>query len=169
MIQQSRLLISFIFLISFGCFEGSAGTDIEAKVLRIKNSDIQWTAGFSGVAPEVRGDASKEVLASGVAATPFLIRLLSEKDQYQAAHVLLSTLYQATLRDESNVQDIKKAWDRAPHFKANPRAHADPDWSDWNGMRIKFYAHREPVFDIEDRLYLKEQWSEWVAEQQRDK
>jgi len=124
----------------------------ESAVQRLLNSDIDWDSlGFHG-GPRLTGENAVSVWKAGVGQAPDLLKRLEDDDAFEAAHVLLTSLW------------------RVPQKKKNSFSHALSDgfFVCHNGLHVRITwafesGEEKKTVDISDlacqRKRIREFWN----------
>lgn len=98
---MGKFLVPLIALIILaGCGSNGDKFDVTEKkplttdrlMPHLTNSEIEWVSGAIGLEPKLKGTVSKRIFARGAAANDNLLYALRSKNQFVAAHVLLTKI-----------------------------------------------------------------------------
>ena|SRR5688572_12782829 len=109
MLFNSRLPPLWILNVFSICFCAAAFADEEATteserpaVEKLANGDIEWDSlGFHG-GPRLTGANAESVWKAGVSQSPALLKRLEDDEAFEAAHVLLTSLWRVSQRKKNS-------------------------------------------------------------------
>lgn len=108
--------------------------DVREAMALVSNEDISWNGNIVGIYPEIKGGSALGVLARGDEVTDELLSLLTHRDRFVAAHVLLWHIHP--------VDGVELG-------------------KDWNGLSIDFSRNGKVYYDSADISHIYEFWSSW--------
>lgn len=136
------LTSSFSFLVASPCGMAAppSGNDdtIQIKisdcVTAIRNDDVKWDGTFLGLRPTLGGVSGLLEKHGTKRSIPFLIEALKNKEQFVAAHVILT-------------------WLSGKKFVV--------DGGSWEGLHVEVYADGTVKIDERDQASLIKKWKAW--------
>lgn len=144
----SFMAIPFIIfgqLILVGCFTHQdvfSDNELLKHYEGISNIGILWDGDIIGLQPYLIGEDEKWLLKTELDPTPLLLKALSDKDRWVAAHVILTLRYSLQKKE---------------FFIKSP--------TQWNGLRVELLGSGKVKIDGSQQVVIRKFWVEKLKDQ----